>query len=105
MGSVPTTTRMVRDPAIVLVWGLLTTYVELRLVPFRWPPEIDWLRFLDIPGAALLVSTGAVHGFGEPWIDNSIVIVGSTLFWSLTTIALIGLGSAVHRRLSVKDAA
>jgi hypothetical protein len=46
------------------------------------------------------VSTGAIHGFGSYWIDSSIVILGSAIFWFLVTIIVTALWSAVIRRLN-----
>jgi hypothetical protein len=57
------------------------------------------LSFLKLPGIAVMVATGAVHGFGYFWIDDPIVIFGSAIFWFLVTIMLMAAWSAIRRRL------
>jgi hypothetical protein len=74
-------------------WALFATWIEFRIVPWQWPPEVDWLRYVNFPGIFVMVALGAVHGFGSAWIDNGIVIVGTAVFWSLLTILTMWLWS------------
>jgi hypothetical protein len=95
-----------RNALIFLAWVAVVGCVDtVDHVDFAWRPVV-WpytglLRFLEFPGIVLMVSTGAIHGFGYYWIDSSIVILGSAIFWFLVTIAVVGLWSVVIRRLNV----
>ena len=90
---------------IFLAWAAVVACVDIvDNVPFEWRPAI-WsytarLSFLNLPGIALMVAMGAVHGFGSYLKDGSIVILGSAIFWFLVTIVLMAVWSAVRRRLS-----
>jgi len=100
LGNILTTmrSRALKIGLIVLLWGLAAAFVELRIVPYQWSPEIDWLRHVIFPGVLLMVGMGAIHGFGSSLIDNSIIIGGTTVFWSFLTIGLMALWSIVRRR-------
>ena len=94
--------RTVRCGLIFLAWAAAVGFITMvDQVPLRaaWP-YIAPVRFLELPGIFLIVSTGAIHGFGYYWIDDSIVILGSALFWFLVTITLMAIWFAIRRLLS-----
>ena len=88
---------------IFLAWALPVTCLriiaDVPSLPWRYEiwPAYERLRFLELPGDALIVATGAVHGFGSYWIDEPITILGSTIFWYFLTILLMAIGRAIHR--------
>ena len=94
--------RTVKYGLIFLAWAAVVGFISMvDQVPLRaaWP-YTAWLRFLELPGVALIVSAGAIHGFGSYWMDDSIIILGSALFWFLVTITLMAIWSAICRLLS-----
>jgi hypothetical protein len=97
----------VRNALILLAWMALVACIDIvDHVDFDWRPAV-WpytaaLSFLKFPGVVLIVSTGAIHGYGSFWIDGSIVILGSAIFWFLVTITVAALWSAVIRRLNAQ---
>jgi hypothetical protein len=96
--------RTVKYGLIFLAWTAVVGFIDMvDQVPFDWRPAV-WpytasLSFLKLPGIVLMVSTGAIHGFGSYWIDEPIVILGSVVFWFLVTITLMAVWSAIRRRL------
>ncbi len=97
--------RTLRYGLIFLAWTALVAVIDIvDQTPFEWRPAV-WpytgrLAFLKLPGIALIVATGAVHGFGSYAIDGSIVILGSAIFWFIVTIILMAIWSAIRRRLA-----
>ena len=97
--------RIFKYGLIFLAWtGVVACIDIVDNFPFEWRPAVwpytSMLVFLKAPGIFLIVLTGAIHGFGSYWIDGSIVILGSAIFWFLVTIALMAIWSAVRRRLT-----
>jgi hypothetical protein len=106
-GANPSTflrSRTFKYSLIFLAWAAVVGFIDLvDQVPFEWRPAV-WpytasLSFLKLPGIVLIVATGAIHGFGSYWIDDSIVVLGSALFWFLVTITLMAIWSAIRRGL------
>ena len=90
---------------IFLAWAAAVACVDIiDNVPFDWRPAVwpytSQFVFLKLPGIALIVATGAIHGFGSYAIDGSIVILGSAIFWSAVTLALMAVWSGIRRLLS-----
>src|SRR5258706_15585788 len=90
--------RALKIGLIVLLWGLAAAFVELRIVPYQWSPEIDWLRHVIFPGVLLMVGMGAIHGFGSSLIDNSIIIGGTKGFLVFLTNGPMSLWCIVRPR-------
>jgi hypothetical protein len=94
-----------RNALIFLAWVAVVGCVYVvDNVPFDWRPAV-WpytarLQFLEFPGIALMVSMGAIHGFGSFWIDGSILVLGSAICWFLLTMIVVAVWSAVRRRLA-----
>jgi hypothetical protein len=96
--------RKLKYALIFLAWAaVVACIVIVDFTPFEWRPAVwpytSLFRFLTIPGIFLITATGAIHGFGSYWIDEPIVIFGSAIFWSLATIMLMEVWSAIRRRL------
>src|SRR5215831_9488494 len=95
--------RTLKYALIFLAWAAAVGFVHMvDEVDFEWRPAV-WpytapLSFLKLPGIVVIVSVGAIHGFGY-WIDDAIVILGSAIFWFLVTITLMAIWSAVRRLL------
>jgi hypothetical protein len=99
-----TRSRTFKYGLIFLAWAAAVACIDIvDNTPFEWRPAVwpytSLLIFLKLPGIAPMAATGAIHGFGSYWIDGSIVIFGSAVFWSLVTIILMAVWSAIRRRL------
>jgi hypothetical protein len=90
---------------VALIWVLVAGWVKLRVVPYAISPELEWIRYIDLPGVAIQVLLFGVHGGYIDWRGDVIEIAGTTVFWSLLTISLIFAWRALCRFRKPKSAA
>jgi hypothetical protein len=80
---------------VVAIWTLITTVVAVG--PLK-RGEFEGVAYVDYPGVAVLILGLGVHGGFGDWRDDAIIVIGSTVPWSLATILLIEVGRFLHRK-------